>query len=88
MVNLFSSESRTINERRDEQEGRKHRRQDGSIDETKYVIGNKVHLSCVAYPCTKIIRVVGQCTVQLLLNAGVHCTSASSKVITELNANK
>jgi hypothetical protein len=35
--NLFSSESRIINERGKEQEGRKHRTKDGSIDETKYV---------------------------------------------------
>jgi len=54
-VNLFSSESGTINETRNEQEGRKHRIKDGSIDETKYVKGNNlVHLSYVAYPCMHV----------------------------------
>jgi hypothetical protein len=54
MVNLFSSENTTINEGRNEQ-GRKHRTKDGSIDETKYVKGsNLVHLSYVAYPCTHV----------------------------------
>jgi len=54
-VNLFSSESRTINETRNEQDRRKHRIKDGSIDETKYVKGNNlVHLSYVAYPCMHV----------------------------------
>jgi hypothetical protein len=55
MVNLFSSESRIINERRKEQEGRKHRTKDGSIDKTKYVKGNNlVHLSHDDYPCMHV----------------------------------
>jgi hypothetical protein len=49
MVKVFSSE------RRNEQEGRKHRTKDGSIDETKYAKGNNlVHLSYVAYPCMHV----------------------------------
>ena len=55
MVNLFSSESRTTNETRNEQEGRKHRTKDGSIHKTKYVKGNNlVHLSYVANPCMHV----------------------------------
>jgi len=55
MVNLFSSENRTINERRNEQEGRKHRTKDGSIDKMKYAKGNSLaHLSYGAYPCMHV----------------------------------
>jgi hypothetical protein len=55
MLNLFPSESSTINERRNEQGGRKHRTKDGSIDKTKYVKGNNlVHLSYVANPCMHV----------------------------------
>ena len=75
-VNLASSESRTINETRNEQEGRKHRIKDGSIDETKYVKGNNlVHLSYVAYPC--ILRQHGwwgnaQCS-YCFIRVGIVC---------------
>ena len=91
MVNLFSSKSRTINERRNEQEGRKHTTKDGSIDGTEYVKGNNlVHLSYVAYPSMHVSTGGGgnaQCS-YCLIRVGIVGTPGSSEVITELNGNK